>query len=197
LAYYPDNVTALTKRGALYFRYKEYAAAARDLEAASGGDAQTAGALQETRIKAYLKSAQPEKAKKELESARENKALDGAWLNKKTTEVQDSVNALKARRDEMERKAAQSRDPNVRVGAAKANLGLGETESALKYAGQALRTDPKNLEAIQITVDAQLQEGDTAKAAKTLKAAERAGVNIKKIFFTPARKEPLLDIRKQ
>jgi tetratricopeptide (TPR) repeat protein len=196
LAVYPDNPTALTKRGALYYRKKDYSAAARDFGAIKVSDTKTTTALQKTRIKAYLESAQPDKAQKELDSARKTKSLDGAWLDGKTSEVQDSMEALKSRRDEMERKASRTANSKDRVGAAKANLGLGKTDNALKYANQALRSDPKNQEAIQIVVDAQLQKGDTAKAAATIKAAERAGADVKKIFFIPPKKAPLPD-RKQ
>ena len=195
LEYYPDNVTALKKRGALYFRKEDYSAAARDLEAVCKADPKSADALRKTRVKAYLKSEQPEKAKQELESARKDKSEDGAWLNEKTREVQDSTAALKARRDKMEKMANWS--TTAKVGAAKANLGLGETDNALKYAKDALRKDPRNLDAVQIAVDAQLQKGDTAKASSILKEAERAGANVKKIFFTPIRKKPLQEMRKQ
>lgn len=197
LTYYPDNSTALTKRGALFFQKEDYTAAARDLEAVTSCSENTANALQKTRIKAYLESAQPEKANKELESARENKTLDGAWLNETTSKVRDSLSALKTRRDQMERIASKTTDTKVKVSVAKANLGLGETESALKHAKEALKADPKNLEAVQIAVDAQLQNGDTAKAASTIKAAERAGADVKKIYFVPIRKEPLPDRKQQ
>ncbi|MBK8969422.1 MAG: tetratricopeptide repeat protein [Saprospiraceae bacterium] len=196
LAYFPENSTALTKRGALYFQKEDYKAAARDLGAVTSCSENTADALQKTRIKAYLESEQPEKAKKELETARENKSLDGAWLNEATSKVRDSLSALKVRRDQMERMATKTSSTKVRVSAAKANLGLGETESALMYANEALKKDPKNLEAVQIAVDAQLQRGDTAKAASTIREAERAGADVKNIHFTPIRKEPLQD-RKQ
>ena len=197
LEYFPDNSTARQKRGALLLQKKDYPAAARDLEAANSKDSKTTGALREARIKAYLKSGQPEKAKQEVEAAQSQKSLDGAWLNKKTKEVQDSTIALQDRRDVMERQASVSRNPDVRVGAAKANLGLGKTESALKYTTDVLRQDPKNLEAIQIAVDAQLQNGDTAKAVKTIDAARRAGANVKSIQFLPIQKAPFRDKKQQ
>lgn len=193
LEQYPDNATARKKRGALLLQKKDYSSAARDLEAVSLKDSKSNSALREARIKAYLESGQPEKAKHEVEAAQSEKTLDGAWLNQKSKEVQDSTVALEVRRDVIERQASVSRDPKLRVRAAKANLGLGETESALKYTDAVLRSDPRNLEAIQVAVDAQLQEGDTAKAVKTLDVAKRAGANVKSIHFAPVLKAPLPD----
>lgn len=91
----------------------------------------------------------------------------------------------------MERVASRTKDPNTQIKTAKANLGVGDPDDALKYATKALKMDPKNLEAVQIAVDAQLQKGDTAKAARTIKEAERAGADVKSIFFQPVRKLPL------
>lgn len=198
LEYYPDNTTARKKRGALLLQKKEYGSAARDLEMASStAPNQPNPAVKTALIKAYLESGQPEKAKQEVEAAQSDKSLDGAWLNQKSKEVQDSTLALQARRDVTERTAAISRNQSVRVNAAKYNLGLGEPERALKYSKQVLQTNPKNLEAIQVTVDAQLQQGDTARAMKTIKDAERAGANVKSIQFLPIQKAPLPDKRQE
>lgn len=197
LEYYPDNSTALKKRGALLLQKKEYSAAARDLEAVELRDAKSNNALRKARIHAYLESGQPEKAKKEVEAAKSDTNPDGAWLDDKSKEVKDSTIALEARRDAMEIKASVSKSTKIRVSAAKANLGLGETEKALRYSQDALRVDPKNLEAVQIAVDAQLQQGDTAKAVKTIETAKRSGADVKTIKFQPIQKIPLLDRRRQ
>ncbi|TNE67882.1 MAG: hypothetical protein EP344_01780 [Bacteroidetes bacterium] len=197
LEHYPENATALTKRGALLLDNKDYTAAARDLEAVKSGEGPTAELVQKARIKAFLESGQPEKARIEVEEARKTKTLDGAWLDQKSREVRDSTVALQDRRDEMERKAAAVPDLDARIGAAKANLGLGETESALKYTRDALRQDPKNLEAVRIAVEAQLRKGDTAQAAQTIRSAERAGADVKEIKLQPVIKKVLTDRRGQ
>ncbi len=190
LTYYPENTTALIKRGALHLQKEDYSAAAHDLEAAANpSDKITAEAVQKARIDALLGSGQPEKAKKEVESAKKNRLLDNSWLDKKSREVQDSTVALQARRDVLERKAnTRVADLNTRLEAAKANFGLGENEDALRYARDVLKADPKNVEAVKIAVETQLQNGDTANANKTLKSAERAGVNVKTIRSEPIRK---------
>lgn len=186
----PNHSLALTKRGALLLKKQEYSAAARDLEAAgaAGPDAPTS-ALQKARVEAYLKSGQPEKARHEIESVRkDDKQRDGVWLETKTREIIDSTQALKERRDNMERLAAKRPgDVNLSVNAAKANLGLGNNEKAIKYATQALKRDPDNTKAVEVAAEAHLHNGDTAKAIETIKTAERAGVNVKTIKLAPVR----------
>lgn len=182
LQYYPSNATALKKRGALLLQREDFTAAAQDLEAVTQGDQKVSGALRAALIEALLGSNQPEKAKKEVESARKDQTLDGTWLEQKSQEIQDSTVALQERRDLMERRAAtKARDLSARVGAARANLGLGETDDALRYAKDALRIDPKNIEAVQVAVEAHLQKGDTAKATQTIERAARAGATVKTI----------------
>lgn len=186
----PNHSLALTKRGALLLKKQEYSAAARDLEAANAAspDAPTS-ALQKARVEAYLKSGQPEKARHEIEAVRkDDKQRDGAWLETKTREIIDSTQALKERRDNMERLAAKRPgDVNLSVSVAKANLGLGNNDKAIKYATQALKRDPDNTKAVEVAAEAHLQNGDTAKAMETIKTAERAGVNVKTIKLAPIR----------
>lgn len=115
-------------------------------------------------------------------------AADGTWLENKTREITDSTKALTKRRDVMERMAAK-RPENVKltIDAAKANLGLGDNTKALKYATQVLKNAPDNTKAVEVAAEAHLHNGDTAKAVETIKAAERAGVNVKTIKLPPIR----------
>lgn len=186
LAIDPTNSTALLKRGALLLEKKEYSAAARDLEAVPEASQNTTPVLREARIKAYLKSGQPDKAQHEVESAGQESGADNSSLQETAREVQDSLVALQERRDQMERQAAsRPKDLNARLGAAKANLGLGETDKALKLANEVLKKNPENIKAVEVAAEAHLQKGDTAGAIKTIEAAERAGVNVKSIKLAP------------
>ncbi len=193
LTYDPQNNAARTKRGALLLQKKDYRAAALDLEGVEPADSKTAKAIHMARIEALLKSDQPEKARQEVESAQKEKSVDGAWLDRKSQEVHDSTVALQVRRDQLERAATSTKTTDARVGAARANLGLGETTEALRFANDALKADPKNLEAVTVAVEAHLQKGDTASATKTIHAAERAGANVKSITRFPIRQRILPD----
>ncbi len=194
LEYDPANSTALQKRGALMLAKEDYSAAARDLEAVTLHDKQAAPAVRDARIKAYLKSGQPDKAQHEIESAREEGALDGTYLREKSAEVRDSMAAVQDRRDRTERMAAaKPKNNRLRTDAAKLNLGLGDTDRALDLAQDVLKRDPKNLEAVQIATDAHLQKGDTASARKTIESAEKAGANVKSIQVPVIRKLRLPD----
>ena len=192
LSYDPGNSTALTKRGALLMKKEDYSGAARDLEAASSTNAKTIPALHDVRIKAFLKTGQPEKAKQEVESARKEGTLDNTWIQEKSTEIQDSTMALKERRDQLEKKAAKKPgDLNLQVRVASASLGLGEEEKAIQTASKVLRQDPKNVKAVEIATEAHLQNGDTAKAIKVMEQAERAGANLKTLRLEPIRQRIL------
>lgn len=194
----PGNQTALTKRGALLMEKKEYSSAARDLEAAKSTSKATATALNKVRIEAFLKSGQPEKAEREVQSVSTKENLDGAWLQEKTREVHDSTIALQERRDQMERLAvARPRDAAAQLDAAKANLGLGETDKAIKLSQEVLKRDPKNLDAVRMTIEAHLQRGDTANARKTFESAERAGAKVQDIKTITPVSRPFVLKRKQ
>lgn len=187
LEHFPDNTTAHTKRGALLLHLKDYRAAARDLEAVSTSNKTVEPALREARIKAFLGSSQPEKANQELQTAKQDGGLDSTWIEDKARQVQDSTSALERRRDKMERIVASSKNNlDARLGAAKANLGLGDATSAETQAKEVLRRDPTNVEAVQIAVDAQMQKGDTARALQTIKTAAKAGANVKVLRLQPA-----------
>jgi len=176
---YPDNREARVKRGSLLYEKGDFAAAARDLEAAAP-DAQSAQPdILKLRIDARLQSSQPSKAREDLKSLREKTAksdADGTWLNQKSRQVNDSLLALQQARDRMERLAkAKPQDSRLRTGAAKANLGLGDTERAIQNADKAIQQNPRNAEAVDVAVEARLQKGDTASARRVIENAERAG----------------------
>ncbi len=195
LEVYPDHSSALIKRGALRYEQGDYTGAASDLEAAGAHSPNQLPALREVRADAFLKSGQPEKADHELDAIRKEGSKDGVWLNQKKTEVRDSSRALSTRLEKMEKIANQSpADKKSRLEAAKASLGLGDADRALRNANKVLQNDPKNVTAVQQVVEAQLMKGDTAGAKKELDRAEKAGVNVKGIEWQPVVR-PLLDER--
>ncbi|MCS6929737.1 MAG: hypothetical protein NZM43_09590 [Saprospiraceae bacterium] len=181
LEYYPDNQTAHLKRGALFLKIAHYEAAARDLEAVPASDTSLLPAFRQARIEAFLKSSQPEKAKRELEQARQEGVLPPQRLREKREELRDSLAALQERRDLLERKAARTLNPKIRLGAAKANLALGNPERAADYANEVLRQDPRNTEAIQVAVEAEILRGDTARALQLIEQSIRKGATVKGI----------------
>ncbi len=181
LEHYPNSPTAHLKRGALLLQTERYEAAARDLEAVPVLDTTLLPALRQARIEAFLKSSQPEKAKKEIEQARREGAIPVEHLEERNRQVRDSITALEVRRDQLERKATQTRDPKVRIGAARANLALGDADRAAQHATEVLRQNPRNTEAIQIAVEAEIQKGDTAKALKIIEQSVRTGATVKGI----------------
>lgn len=181
LEHYPNSPTAHLKRGALLLQTEHYEAAARDLEAVPVLDTTLLPALRQARIEAFLKSSQPEKAKKEIEQARREGAIPVEQLEERNRQARDSIAALEVRRDQLERKATQTRDPKVRIGAARANLALGDADRAAQQASEVLRQNPRNTEAIQIAVEAEIQKGDTAKALKIIEQSVRTGATVKGI----------------
>lgn len=181
LEHYPNSPTAHLKRGALLLQTERYEAAARDLEAVPVLDTTLLPALRQARIEAFLKSSQPEKAKKEIEQARREGAIPVEHLEERSRQVRDSITALEVRRDQLERKATQTRDPMVRIGAARANLALGDADRAAQHATDVLRQNPRNTEAIRIAVEAEIQKGDTAKAQKIIEQSVRTGATVRGI----------------
>lgn len=179
LSAYPDNHEARVKRGSLLYEKGDYRAAASDLDVAAPDAKSAPPELLRIRLDARLQSSQPSKANEDLKSLKKmsNTAADGIWLDKKTEQVQDSIVALRQERDRREQMAkAKPKDTNLRVGAAQANLGLGEPDRALKDANKVIQQNPQNIEAVNVAVEAHLQKGDTASAQKEIERAERAGV---------------------
>ena len=179
LSVYPDNHEARVKRGSLLYEKGDYRAAASDLDVAAPDAKSAQPELLRIRLDANLQSSQPSKANEDLKSLKKmsNTAADGTWLDKKTEQVQDSMVALRQERDRREQLAkAKPQDTKLRVGAAQANLGLGEPDRAIKEANKVIRQNPKNIEAVNVVVEAHLQKGDTVNAQKAIESAERAGV---------------------
>lgn len=177
---YPANREARVKRGSLLYEKGDFAAAARDLEAAAPDPKSAQPALLKVRLDARLQSGQPGKANEDLESLRKKapgSSADGSWLDRKNIQVQDSMLALRQKRDKMEQLAqAKPQDSRLRAGVAKANLGLGDTERAIKNADKAILQNPRNIEAVEVAVEARLEKGDTASARRVIEDAKRAGV---------------------
>ncbi len=159
---YPANREARVKRGSLLYEKGEYAAAARDLEAAAPDPKLAQPELLKVRFNARLQSGQPGKASEDLKSLQEKTsktATDGTWLFRKDQQLQDSLMALRQERDRREQLAqAKPKDSKLQAGAAQANLGLGDTERAIKSANKAIKQNPKNEEAVDVAVEAHLQK---------------------------------------
>lgn len=176
---YPDNLEARVKRGSLLYEKGDFAAAARDLEVAAPNAQSAQSDILKLRIDARLQSSQPSKAREDLKSLREKSsktAADGTWLDQKSRQVNDSLQALQRERDRMEQLAqVKPQDSKLRTGAAKANLGLGDTDRAIKNADKAIAQNPRDIEAVEVAVEARLQKGDTASARRVIENAERAG----------------------
>ncbi len=181
LAHYPDNHTAHLKRGALYLQMANYEAAAIDLEAVPHADTTLLPALRQARIEAFLRSSQPEKARRELEQAQREGALPVEQVEDKARQVRDSIAAIELRRDQLERKAARTNDPKARVGAARANLALGNADRAAQLATEALKSNPRDTQAVKVAVEAQLRKGDTAEALRIIEQSVRRGATVKGI----------------
>lgn len=185
LEQYPDNVTARTKRGALFLQQGMFEESLSDLEAVHAEATASAPALRDTRIALYLKTNQPVKARKELANAQKEGSFDSVYIADTRKRIEDSTAALERRRDKLER--APKTTTNV-LQSAKANIGLGETSKATTQANVVLKKQPTNTEAVRIVVEAQLQKGDTATAKKILRTAEKAGVDPKSIRLSPLKK---------
>ncbi|MFN0015320.1 MAG: tetratricopeptide repeat protein, partial [Saprospiraceae bacterium] len=108
----------------------------------------------------------------------------------KRKQVQDSISALQRSRDKWEKTSKTS--SKSLLNAASANLRLGEAEKAETLAKEAIKRNPKNTDALQILVDAHLQQGDTIKAVQTVKRAVEAGVDLKGIRLSTSIKLPTL-----
>ncbi len=181
LEYYPDHQTAHLKRGVLYLQTAQYEAAARDLEAVPHLDTTLLPAFRQVRIEAFLKSSQPEKARQELDQARREGALPVEHIKDKEQEVRDSIAAMEIRREQLERLATRTNDPKARIGAARANLALGNADRASQLASKVLRQNPRDTHAVKVAIAAELQKGDTTRAVNVLEQAERKGATVKGI----------------
>ena len=175
LEQHPDNVTARTKRGALLFQKGEYQASARDLAAVPIESAAAPRALREVQFEALQKSHQPAKADNLLETARREGSFDSASVVEKKKQVQDTAKVVEKSRVKWE--LAPKTQTN-RLNAASDNLKLGNATKAEKIATEVLDRYPRSVEAVKIKAQAQLENGDTAKAVQTVKKAINEGVKI-------------------
>lgn len=177
---YPDNKEARLRRGALLYEKKDFSGAARDLDAAEPDLQKADPSLLKVRVDANLKSGQPDKAERDLRSLK-SKGRDGAWIDKKTRETKDSTVALTNRLEKLEQNLDAKPSTQGQVDAAKLSLAVGDTKNALRHAAATMRRDPNNKEAVSVTVQAHLDNGDTAKAEAALRNAAERGVNVKAI----------------
>lgn len=182
LELFPENQEARQKRGALLYQNGDYAGAARDLEVAAPAGKVADANLLRIRSDAALKSGNPAKAVEDLNQLRNKSAAEAPWVKEKLEEVRDTMTEMKKRLDEVEQKAkTRPKDTQAQVEAGKISAGLGLHEKALTYSKQAITNAPANKDAYELKVNALLAKGDTAGVQKTLRDAEKSGINTKSI----------------
>lgn len=193
LAQHPNHQEALEKRGGLLYKMGEYSAAARALQRAAPDPGKANSDLLKVRADANIKSGLLQEANQDINALKKKKGADGTWIDRKGKEASDSLVAVEKRLAEQERMAAAQKpiSSKTRVGAAKDNISAGHPDKALAQAKVVIESEPKNLEAIQIAVDAFLQKGDSVGARKFTQEAEKRGANVKNIFFKPMPVRPL------
>jgi Flp pilus assembly protein TadD len=189
LKVYPEQKTALTKRGALLFEQKDYTGAARDLEAAAPDPKSIDPHLQELRIDAYLKSGQTEKASLDIEVIREKGIKDETWINQKADELSSLKTKLQNELKPLNQLAASPKATDkTRMKAGKANLATGDHDKALKNAETILDHNPLSREAISLKVEALVAKGDTGLAVELLQQAKKAGMELQNLELAPRTK---------
>lgn len=176
----PEHQAARQNRGVLLYEQGDFKAAATDLEAAAPDVEKADTALLKLRIESAARSGQPAKAQEDLKVYKQ-KSRDGAWVEQKEEELRDSTKALIKIRNEKERIAEKKGDKVSLVGAARANISLGEYDRALPYARKATQKDPQFIPAVEAVVDPLLAKNDTAGARRVIEKAERAGANVKSV----------------
>jgi tetratricopeptide (TPR) repeat protein len=179
---FPDNREALQKRGALFYKKGDYAAAARDLEYAVPEGKTPTPELLKIRADAALKSGNPVKALEDLRKLPRTDSEENKWIKDKVQEARDTMKVLQQRLDDLESQAkAQPKNSKKQVEAGKTSAGLGRHDAALNYANKALKNNPKNKEAYELKVESQVAKGDVTGAEQTIEAAKLNGVNTKSI----------------
>lgn len=176
----PEHQAARQNRGVLLYEQGDFKAAATDLEAAAPDVEKADTALLKLRIESAARSGQPAKAQEDLKVYKQ-KSRDGAWVEQKEEQLRDSTKALIKVRNEKERIAQKKGDKVSLVGAARANISLGEYDRALPYARKATQKDPQFIPAVEAVVDPLLAKNDTAGARRVIEKAERAGANVKSV----------------
>jgi tetratricopeptide (TPR) repeat protein len=186
---FPEQKTALTKRGALLFEQKDFKGAARDLEAAAPDPKSIDPHLQELRIDAYLKSGQPEKAGQDIETMQEKGVKDEVWINTKKEELLNvSTKLLQELKPLNELAASPKASDKTRIKAGRANLATGDNNKAIKNAENILDHNPLSSDAIALKVEALVAKGDTGLALDLLQQAQKAGVALKELELAPRTK---------
>lgn len=180
LASAPEHQAARQNRGVLLYEQGNFKDAASDLEVAAPNPEKADTALLKLRIESAARSGQPAKAQEDL-NVYKQKSRDGAWVEQKEAQLRDSTKALIKVRNEKERIAQKKGDKVSLVGAARANIRLGEYDRALPYARKATQKDPQFIPAVEAVVDPLLAKNDTAGARRVIEKAERAGVNVKSV----------------
>ncbi|MCB9305027.1 MAG: tetratricopeptide repeat protein [Lewinellaceae bacterium] len=177
LTVFPENQEARLKRGALLYQKGEYAAATYDLDLAAPDQQSANTDLLKIRSDAALKSGNPAKAVEDLNQIREKSDTEEPWLRDKFKEARDTMNVMRERLDDAEKKArTQPRDTKTQVEAAKISAGLGLHDKALDYSQKAVRYAPEDKDAVTLKVDALLAKGDTSAAKKAIQDAEKNGI---------------------
>lgn len=190
LEIFPENQEARQKRGALLYKQGEYAAATLDLNLAAPDVAKAGTDLLKIRSDAAIKSSNPAQAMEDLNQLRQSSKSEEPWLKEKFEEVRDTVTALNKRLDKIERKAKiKPGDAKAQLDAGKVNANLGHTDQAINFADKVLKTNPQNIAAHELKIDALLAKGDSAGVEKAIITAEKSGVNTKSI----ERWRPIID----
>lgn len=193
LAQHPNHQETLEKRGGLLYKMGQYSAAARELQRAAPDPGKANSDLLKVRADANIKSGLLQEANEDINALKKKKGADRTWIDRKGKEASDSLAAVEKRLVEQERIAATQKpiSSKTRVGAAKDNISAGHPDKAIAQAKAVVESEPKNLEAIQVAVDAFLQKGDSVGARKFTREAEKRGANVKDIFFRPMPVRPL------
>ena len=201
LEVFPENQEARQKRGALLYQNGDFAGAARDLELAAPAGKVADANLLRIRSDAALKSGNPAKAVEDLNQLRRKSTAEVPWVKEKLEEVRDTMTEMKKRLDEVEQKAkTRPRDTKAQVDAGKISAGLGLHEKALVYSEKAISSAPANKAGYELKVEALQAKGDTAGVQKTIRDAEKSGVNTKSIDkWSPLihRLEPAAAVKRQ
>jgi tetratricopeptide (TPR) repeat protein len=176
LEVHPNYWFALNNRGMLNYKAGDYEQSIEDLSGTINLRPKDTMALS-VRGAAYTKTEQLNKAKKDLDKAKEldpnNKSIDAKledW-NKKERE-------LKIRNIELERKVESNpNDVQALNNTARTNLNLGDYSKSLQYSEKAITNNPQNLEAYATKIKSLIELGQEEKARESLEKAVESGIN--------------------
>jgi tetratricopeptide (TPR) repeat protein len=187
LAAYPDNYRALRGRGLAHLKGNDVVAAVQDLHQAQPDPSKADPMLLRARTDAYLKSGWPEMARRDLEQIKRDSTTNKKWIRDRERQVKDSIKIYEVRLENA-RLAAQKvpqKNEAAKIDIAKANIALGKPDEAVRYSEAVNLTNPKNIKAVETTLEAYTQKGDKQKVQETIEKAERRGVNTKSVKFRP------------